>query len=345
MDVLVIYQFCTFGGVERLLLNRASAFKKHHLNVVIHIGYLSDNGALNSFKNYIFKNHLQEIIKPFLISKISTINNSHFDLTLLIDTPKIVDRLSSSHNLFIECHTPYVENRQYLSNLPDTIRGVIVPSVAFKTIIQEEYPNLKLPIVIPNPIPEEFYIQDINSTHFLKRPLVYVARLDEIKNFSEAVEIFDLIKIRTDIIFIVIGEGSTEENIFSRFRRLGLIENSILRDTIEFSQVSRLIGMVRKSNVIFISPSKGESFGLSAAEFICGGVPVLLTSIPAHRSLVDDNEQFLYEPGDISSAKMKIEYTLENWVGMSNKILKLGEKFRDNHFIDSWNNFIKEFDI
>lgn len=341
MDVLITYQFCTFGGVERLILNRATAFKKHGVNVVIHVGFLSDSGALDSFKNYIKKNSLEEIVKPFIISGNSFFNNDKFDLTLVIDSPQILDRLSSYKNVFVECHTPYAENRRYLGNISKEIAGIIVPSLAFKTIILDEYPNIKSPIVLPNPIPDEFNEDVVIPTFLLKRPLVYLARLDNLKNFEEAGQIFNLFKDRKDLMFIVVGEGSTDKKVISSFEQLGLIENSILRDRINFFQVPRLISMVKKAKGIFLSPSKGESFGLSAAEFICGGVPVLLSNIPAHNALIDNDKHFLYELGDKKSAKLKIEKILENWDSLSKSVSKHGHKFKDKFFIEAWSNFIK----
>jgi len=341
MDVLIIYQFCTFGGVERLILNRATAFKKHGVNVVIHVGYLSDSGALDSFSNYIKKNNLEEIIIPFLIPGNSSFNNTKFDLTFVIDSPQILDQLSSYRNVFVECHTPYVENRRYLANISEKISGIIVPSQAFKTIILDENPTIRTPIVLPNPVPDEFHDVPESLSYLIKRPLIYLARLDNLKNFEEAVQIFKLIKDRSDVMFIVVGDGSADNKVISSFEHLGLIENSILRDRINFFQVPRLISMAKKAKGIFLSPSKGESFGLSAAEFISGGVPVLLSNIPAHNALVDNDEQFLYELGDKVSAKLKIENILENWRSLSASVSKHGQKFKDGIFIEAWRNFIK----
>ena len=341
MDVLVIYQFCTFGGVERLILNRATAFKKHGVDVVIHVGYLSDGGALNSFNNYLKKNNLENRVIPFIISGNTKFNNAKYDLTLVINSPQILDRLSSFNNVFVECHTPYVENRRYLGNISSEITGIIVPSLAFKTIVQDEYPNLISPIVLPNPLPDEFHEVVESPSNLMKSPLVYLARLDNLKNFEEAVQIFKLLKDRKDLMFIVIGEGGADKKIIASFEHLGLIENSILRDRIDFFQVPRLISMVKKAKGIFLSPSKGESFGLSAAEFISGGVPVLLSNIPAHNALVDNDEHFFYDLGDKKSAKSKIEYLLKNWGIMSNTVSEYGQKFKDDLFIEAWVNFLK----
>lgn len=339
MDVLVIYQFCTFGGVERVILNRARAFKKHGIKVILHVGYLSDSGALNSFKSYIQKNNLDKFVIPFLVT--GNLDNSKYALTLIIDSPQVFDRLASLRNIYLECHTPYVENRRYLGGIPKEIKGIIVPSLAFKDIIQEEIPSLRSIIVLPNPIPDDFQKESKNHFSFNKRPLTYLARLDNLKNFNEAFQIFNLFKKRKDIMFIVIGEGGSEKKNRSSLENLGLIENSIIRDNISFNEVPKLISIVKKARGVFLSPSKGESFGLSAAEFICGEVPALLSNIPAHRALVESNEHFLYEIGDILSAKNKIEVILDNWENMSSSIGKYGQNFQDENFIKAWENFIK----
>lgn len=344
MDVLIIYQYCTFGGVERLILNRALALKKHGFNFVIHAGYLSDSGALKSFNHYILKNNLQNNVIPFLIPNNLHFTKTDFDMVFVIDSPQVLDALSIFKNVFIECHTPYIENRQYLKDIPDWVKGVIVPSEAFRNIIFEEFPNIHTIIVLPNPVPDEFHHLSNEHTALTKKPITYLARLDSLKNIDEAIRVFNLLKQRNDVMQIIIGEGSTDGNMISILKKFDLLKNTILRDRIIFEQVPRLINMVKNAKGIFLSPSKGESFGLSAAEFISGGVPVMLSKIPAHSALVADNNYFLYDQGDFGSAANKIEYLLDNWDSMSKSIEEYGEKFNEKFFINAWSNLIKSYE-
>ena len=344
MDVLIIYQFCTFGGVERVVLNRAEAYKKENRDVNLSVAYLHDSGALSSFQTYIHAHDLDDTLSAYLISGNFLPGLKRYDLIFAIDTPQVLDRLSALENVYIECHTPYIDNRQYLHNIPGNIKGVIVPSQTFGDLIHQEFENLPPITVFPNLVPDMFFNPDINTSNeiFAKRPLTYFARLDTLKNFDEAFRIFEHFVNKDDVMFIVIGNGADEDDCIEDLKERGLLARSILRGGIGFDKAPYLINLVKGHQGVFISPSKAESFGLSAAEFISGGVPVLLSDIPEHRALVENDERFLYPLGDILIAQGKMDFLLENWVDMSHKVTEFSKKFRAATFIHAWDQFILE---
>ncbi len=343
MDILAIYQFCTFGGVERMLLNRAAAFKNGGMDVVMSVGYLKDFGALDSFKKYIQGHGLEKYINPFLISNEANIDQSKYDLILVIDTPQILNKLVEYNDVFIECHTPYVENRRYLRHIPANIRGVIVPSKPFRRLVKKEYPLLPEILVLGHPVPVEFSKHQQSRNVFGKRPVTYLARIDDLKNFNEAVEIFQSIQDRSDVFQIAIGQGVTQPQWSELFKERQLLAGMYLRDSIPFDHVPALVNLVRQHRGVFLSPSKGESFGLSAAEFICGEVPILLSDIPVHRELVDNNQHFLYPLGDVNLAGRKLTRLLDEWDMMSEEVSLYREKFSYDVFISNWQHFLQHF--
>jgi len=344
MDVLIIYQFCTFGGVERAILNRAKTFQKHHLQVHISVGYLYDYGALQSFQSYINANELDDRLTAFLIAENAFPNLDQYDLVLNIDTPQIFELTRHAKNVFVECHTPYIENRQYLKIVPQNTRGIIVPSESFRTLVEGEFPELPPVFVLPNPVSDEFLEnQPSNKVEFFsKHPITYFARLDELKNFSEAVDIFELLTDIEELMFLVIGNGADNKLLINSLEQKGILKKTLLRDRVDFDLAPSLIDLVRRHRGIFISPSKGESFGLSAAEFISGGVPVLLSEIPAHKELVNHDDRFLYELGNKQSAKAKILYLLQNWEEMHDLMKSYSNKFQGDTFIAAWQRLIEE---
>jgi glycosyltransferase involved in cell wall biosynthesis len=342
MDVLIIYQFCTFGGVERVVLNRAEAFKKANRDINLSVAYLHDSGALNSFQDYIRAHDLDERLSAFLITGYFIPELSRYDLILVIDTPQVLDKLSQLDNVYIECHTPYINNRQYLRNIPKNIKGIIVPSKSFGNLIGHEFPDLPPIYVLPNLVPDKFFeaFPHIEKEIFSKRPITYFARLDELKNFNEAARIFESYAKDNDVMFVVIGNGADSSERIAALEKKGLLAKSLLRGGIDFDKAPYLINLVKRHRGLFISPSKAESFGLSAAEFISGGVPVLLSNIPEHRALVENDERFLYSLGDLFEAKEKLDFLLQNWIEMSNQVVKYAKKFDAQTFIAAWDSFI-----
>ena len=344
MDVLVIYQFCTFGGVERAILNRVQAFRRHGMDIKVSVGYLYKDEALGSFQGYIRAHKLEDYLEAFILPQGGNFDWNQYDLVSIIDTPQVLERIRTAENVFIECHTGYVENRQYLKNIPGNIRGVLVPSQSFKELIEKENPDLPPVYVIPNLVSEEFYAETLPSEErvFPKRPLTYFARRDELKNFAEAVTIYESLKDEDDVNFFVIGYGADDKSLVELLEKKHLIERSFLRGRIGFSEAPYLTNMVKSHGGIFISPSKAESFGLSAAEFMSAGVPVLLSNIPAHRELVQGDKRFLYNLGEIASAKKKLSALWKDWESMGKIVAAYAERFRGEAFANAWMDFLED---
>ncbi len=344
MDALIIYQFCTFGGVERAVLNRIQVFRRYGLDIRVSIGYLSDSGALQSFQDYIRVHDLSDHLSSFLLDPQEGLDWERYDLISVIDTPQVFGSLAGASNVFLECHTPYRLNRQYLKTLPDNIRGLLVPSESFKALLLEEFSDLPPVSVIPNSVSEEFYRPSPAEAQpvFRRRPLTFFARLDNLKNIAETLEIFASLSGRDDVMHIIIGQGAREQAFLDSLSEKGLLARTLLRNEIAFDQAPALASLVSRHQGIFLSPSKGESFGLSAAEFIASGVPVLLSDIPAHRDLVNGDERFLYTLGDIPSARQKLLAILDDWQAMSRLMASYGERFRGEAAYAAWVNFLAE---
>lgn len=343
MNILVIYQFCTFGGVERAVLNRARTFRKHHQDVNISIGYLHDYGALRSFQIYIHANGLDDCLSAFLIQENEIPNLNQYDFVFNIDTPQILKRTRYARNLFIECHTPTFKNRQYLKTLPKNIRGILVPSKAFESVLAGEFEQLPPIFVLPNPVTEDFFdiSLSVQDRVYSAIPLAYLARVDdELKNFSETARIFESFADDKSIMFAVVGRGAEDAYLLSSPENKKLLGKTFLRNHIDFDAAPAFVRMIKNHRGMFISSSKGESFGLSAAEFISAGVPVLLSDIAPHRELVNGDEKFIYPLGDIYSAKAKIMRIIDQWEEASKTIEAYGQKFRGDSFITAWQEFL-----
>ncbi len=344
MDILLIYQFCTFGGVERVILNRAQAYRKYGVDVKISIGYLADRGALQSFSTYIQRHNLQAQVMPFLFPQDLAHDWAKYDYVFIIDTPQVFEASASAKNVHVECHSLYTQSRQYLHNLPKHIKSVIVPSNSLKQLLQTEHEGLPEIYILPNPVSDEYFdIQPLEKNIFTRRPITYFARVEDLKNFIEAARIFETLTEHDDLMYWVIGEYASDKQTIQSLERKRLLHKSFLRDRIAFEQVPYLISLIKQQRGILLSPSKGESFGLSAAEFLSAGVPVLLSNIPAHAELVEADERFLYPLGDISQAREKILWLCANWEEASLSLLQLGKKFESVNFINSWKSFTQTF--
>ena len=343
MKIFYIYQLCSFGGVERVLLNRSKAFIQNGIDIHISVGYLYDLGALKSFQNYISENSLSAHISASLLSDKSFANLDEYDFIFNIDTPHAFEFTRYAKNVYLECHTPYMESRQYLKEIPPNILGVIVPSLSFKKLLLREFEALPEIYVLPNPVAQEFFnIKTSESVFYQGRPIAYLARLDNLKNYTEALDIFQEFKDDNQIIYSIIGTGFDDDLFLKTLHNKQIMGKSFWRPKLDFDAVPSFIGMIREHRGVFLSPSTGESFGLSAAEFMSAGVPVLLSDINAHQDLVDYDQRFLYPLGDIHEASEKLRKILDDWDSTSNLVKKYAHKFQGEEFTKSWQSFIGE---
>lgn len=343
MKLLIIYMFCTFGGVERVILNRIEAFNRFKHDIKIDMVFLRDGGGFESFTEYIKSFNLSKYIDSYLLNGDihKNLRLSEYDMVLNIDTPSVFEELSECKNLYVECHTSYRKNRSYLKSLPDNVKAVVVPSKAFRNEIRSEIPRSVDLYVLPNIVSGIFFGNHYKQTVFFKkRPIAYMARLDELKNINEAIRIFEEFKTRDDVMYIIIGNGATDKSFVSKLKEAGLLSKSFIRPKINFDKVPQFLNLLEIHEGIFLYPSKAESFSMSVAESIASSVPVVASDIPPHRDLLDSNMDFLYSTGNIKAAKENINNILDNWHDCNKTMKHYAERFKDRSFIEAWENFI-----
>ncbi|MBD8032568.1 glycosyltransferase [Solibacillus merdavium] len=332
--ILYVYKWATMGGVERVLLNRALAFKEANYNVSQDVFFLHDSGGKILLNQYIKGKDLGGYLQI-----VETFNPNHYDFIHVIDTPEIFEMTKNYEKIVFECHTAYTENRQYLSDLPFNIKNIIVPSDKFKEDIINEIPEQlqKKTIVLRNFVPALLVEKNVNSTNvFPKIPIAYIGRIDKLKNVEEVIEIFVNLqkKVGDKFILIIAGPITTEVDLFKIISDKCLLNRVIYLPPIAFEKVPQLFNIIKNNNGIVISSSKGESFGLSIAEAIVNDIPILASNI--HNALVDNDSTFLYELNSINEATNKIKYITENFDICKKRLGKYKSKLTDSAFLKDW---------
>ena len=108
-EVLVIYRWASLGGVERMLLNRAHAFKEHGRDVRLNVFFMEDIGGAKALNDYAqahnIESHFRVIDSPHSISP---------DLTISIDTPDALSIIPESWPLVMECGNFIVKAYKFL---------------------------------------------------------------------------------------------------------------------------------------------------------------------------------------------------------------------------------------
>lgn len=346
MKILLAYAYCTFGGVERVILNRVEAFIKANLDVQVDVVFLHDLGGLGAFNHYLQKNGLQQRLRVLVAEEReipSHLDRNNYDAVFNIDTPNLFETFSRAKRQFVECHTPYAENRAYLKRMPADISTVIVPSKCFEERIKRELPKGVRTHVLPNGVADAFYhCREWQPKRFFRRrPVAYMARLDRLKNIDEALDVFQRLNGRDDIFFIIVGAGAIESHFIRKLEKLELLEKSVIRSKIPFDRVPSFLALLRGHRGVFLSPSKGESFGMAVAESIVAGVPVVASAIDEHRELLNSDEAFLYRLGQTVKASAQVAQCIDEWDEATAKLDGMIDKLGHERFLHGWNELVR----
>ena len=346
--VCFIYPWATFGGVERVLLNRALAFKHFVPSVTLDFLFLHDAGGLRPLASAISKYGLEA--NSAIVSSLER----EYDLVFAIDCPQAIDMCErQSQRYLVECHTAYSENRRYLANLPKSCERVITPSAFFSEIIRKEYPRMPSPISeLRNFIPWDIDVLKENSETCLpkwtRKPILFFGRLDKLKDPLSLLDAYECLeKTRSgEFMLLFCGPDSPEIDLQKEITKRSLDGVTVRIPAIPFASAGRLFASVAQLGGVFVSPSKGESFGLSAAEAISSLVPVVLSDIDAHVGLVTGfEEELTYPVGDYKSMARRIEAVFDNYSAAQEAVAIARNKFSAHGFIQDWATLFEELDI
>jgi glycosyltransferase involved in cell wall biosynthesis len=335
LEVCFAYPWATFGGVERVFLNRASAFRDAGMDIAIDVFYGADGGGLEAFRRTIDSMELSDILRIT-----PDFEPGAYDAVFLIDYPQLLaEPVPGETSLIAECHTPYPENRVYLDSIPDGLAAVVVPSATFARTLQLERPQLEGRIrVLANCLASLPSLTMPTLPAWTGLPLLFFGRLDDLKNAQGFVDLIArMTEVEPDSVFgIVVGPQVPEFDFERRVRNAGLEGRVSRLPPMNFMRTQSFLESWRNAGGIMVSPSRGESFGLAAAEAIAAGVPVLLSDLPEHRVLVQGDDRHLYPADDLAEGASKILAMASEYKAASRRMIGYAGQFGAGKFLKDW---------
>ena len=335
--VAYVYKWATMGGVERVLLNRAEAFKARKSDVSISVHFLQDAGGRAPFETYIKRRGLTDYIQVE-----DSLDPNDVDAVVSIDTTEVLELLPARFDrLAFECHTTYKNNRQYLKTLPASVRWIAVPSESFHKTVAREFGEFGGRLcLLRNFLPEvEPLDHPIKAPAWAKRPIVYVGRVDHQKNLTELMDALAIYRKRHGDAFVlsVLGSITDEIDMKRKLSERQLADRTVVYPPADFDRVGAFLRMMRERGGIFVSCSIGETFSLSAAEAIAMRIPSVLSDIDAHRHLVDGIDDYLYPLGNPEALAEKLLRISTDYEAFSARLAPLRTRFGSETFIKDWN--------
>lgn len=316
MRVIFVYQYLTVGGVERVLCTRLEELAD--LGVEGHAWFLADGPGRSLFGHVEDRLHVgsaddcaRELeIRPF-------------DAVTVIDTEEMFPalmRVPRCPPILVEVHTPNRENRVYLNWLRRVpLKGLLAPSHyqagLVMNILREEIPVY----VVPNPLQSVFTQSIAKFRGAPPVPVVaWVGRLDRLKNWRGFVDVAAhvLANHHAPVEFWLVGHGQVRtgpDELFRHARRRKVLPHLRWFRDLAPNLMPRLYDAIRDSGGVVVSTSRHESFGLSVAEAMARGCPVVVpNSGPFPEFIEDGAEGCLYKPGSSKDAAEKIHWLLDD---------------------------------
>ena len=322
----------TFGGVERVILNRCNYLvenfnydiilittdqknKKFSFDINNKIKHIDlDINYSNSYNKFFIFRYIECIFKVFLhkkkLKKVIKKEKPNI-ITVISSAERFILPLLKKDNFFIIKESHDAKNAILLKKNKDNYIRYVIYKIMEKLdakydkiiiLTEEDRKNWKLPNVevIPNPI--TFYPNKFSSCE--NKKIISIGRLVEQKGYDILIDIWNIIsKKYPDWIIEIYGEGPEKKFLKSKIKKLGL-EKSFLLKGIEKKIQDKYL-----DSSIYVMSSRHEGMPMVLLEAMACGLPVISFDCPCGpKDIIRDNEDgFLVKFGDISYFAEKIE--------------------------------------
>lgn len=137
--------------------------------------------------------------------------------------------------------------------------------------------------VIPGGIDPSWF--DVERAPSENPELIFWGRMEDEKGVPELLDALKIVATKIPAIKLtLVGEGHRLEDYKQKVRKLGLIPKVVMPGWRSMEEIQKLIARAR----VAVLPSRIESFGLSVAEALGAGAPVITTNAGALPEIVQD---------------------------------------------------------
>ncbi|SEK29761.1 glycosyltransferase family 4 protein [Nonomuraea pusilla] len=295
MKVLFCYRYGVIGGVSTQLLNRYT-----HFSAEFEIGvlYESDHGMVGHFPPGVAR------VAGTDEAREAAIREAEPDVVVVIDSPGFLSawrRAGSPGSLVLEVHTT-TANLSYLDELvvrPDHV-------VTVSEYMREKLAALGLsPIsVVPNCLDERWYAETVPPA-LGTAPVAWIGKLDGHKRWRAAADLLDRIATaRPGVTPLIVGgytaPASEVAALTTKLATSPALGAARWLPRLDYDLMPGLYSAVAANGGLTVSTTTDESFGMSVAEALVRGCPVVAPAVGALPEILP--EEALYPPGDWAGA-------------------------------------------
>lgn len=342
MKTLFIYIFMSLGGVETVLKNRCEGFQA--LGVKADFIFLEDHGGGSSFREIdnseIFVTNDQQEIEKIIA-------RGNYDVVSVIDTPQVhalLRKVAKHQKVIMEVHTPFPPMRKYIkTDIVEDAFAVIVPTATFGRVVESEMKKPHPPIVpVPNPVNRLFFAEKGDIPKQTRVPVAYVGRIEQIKDWKESVRVVQhVVKRNKGTDFFMVGRLIDEkpEDLFRAISKAGLADHVRWIPFIEYDRMPAFYQYIAANNGVYLTSSKGESFGMTLIESMACRVPIVAGDLPVFREVLDEGAFGKIYDSEERAADQILSFS-ENREERESLVMRAHQHVKDNYtsavFAEKW---------
>lgn len=318
MRFLYIYQYLGLGGTETQLRNRLEYLGSR---AEVHLAFLQDVGGRGTFANH---PNLHLLSTPGDIRRL--VERNAFDVITVIDTPLAYEGLRGAADcpglIINEVHTT-LGSMDYLWDFHSEppFDALVGPSDYQRRRMLYEYrfDGICPVFTVSNCLDlETFRFRQPARTADMGPILLWVGRLDEYKNWRDFLRIGAILqRRRKDCRFWIVGGGrapkAAVDEVLATIGRYGLERNTTWIASMQYDHMPKVYSLARASGGCHVITSVEESFGMTAAEALACGCPVVASRAGALPEILDEEHgHCLFEVHDVESAADLVGRVLED---------------------------------
>jgi len=312
VKVLFVYKYLTLGGCETVIRARIEGLDAEGIEA--HGWFFQDLGGSDIFAGMDRRVRIGD-----LTDCERAIATEGFDVIATIDTEEILPFFCLGGDLpalVVEAHSPY-GNLDYLRDMEGVpVAAYFVPSEYQAALVREGLSAQAPVLVVPNPIRPIFCGELGVGGPPGPAPLVaWIGRLDPMKNWPEFVAIAGRLRsLGVGAAFRIVGRpvrAETGGELLGRLEAEGVGESLRWYRGLDHARVPTFLDRVRDSGGVVVVTSRGESFGMVAAEAMARGCACVLADQPPLSELAFEGRTArTYPPGDVEAAARQVRALL-----------------------------------
>jgi len=314
---LTVYENCSLGGIVSVIRERFKAYQDHGIDQTLY--FVKDKGGVQSLRSVGAENiyigskavevNISNIVEMHGIETVALFSYSHMCRQLKRQGLKV----------FLEIHDCPPATVAPFANLRGGYEQIIVPSQWSKNWVNAEagIPMAEI-TVVPNMINNHCFYRDDRKpiNHSAAKPMLWVGRLDERKNWRDAVLVASILKKRglkvaPFFALTLLSEDNIVQEFFDQLALHGIDSDSRVYFNLQQSDLAAMMRDMAVQGGCFLSTARLESYGLGVVESMACGLPVVASAVGAVPEHIRHRETgFLYDFGERVVAADSVEECL-----------------------------------